>query len=207
MARGHPPRPPLRRYACSGQSGMRRHIPPPSPRLPPGGPAPPLPPARRGSGLRRALAWAVPARLAGSAYRGGPPPAAPPPPLAPRRLAAGSAAAPPGSVPGASPWSLWSPLLAPCGLVAALRVAAGSRVPLGGPPRRVPPGPPGPPPALACPSLGWWPGPALGSAAPRPGLVRGSAALFSAPGPGGGGCGVSAAAAAGAAAIGPLTGR
>lgn len=170
---------------------MRRHIPPPSPRLPPGGPAPPLPPARRGSGLRRALAWAVPARLAGSACRGGPPPGPPPPPLAPRRLAAGSAAAPPGSVPGPSPWSLRSPW--PCSVRpwrAALRWLRAPCVPLGGAPLRVPPGLPGPPPALGRPSLGWWPGPAAGSGPPAGGLWRGSAPLLRPPGPRRGGWGV-----------------
>lgn len=154
MARGHPPRLPLRRYACSGQKAVcGGTFRPPRPGFRPGARLRrrPRPASPRGSAGRPPARF--PARLPGSAYRGGPPPAAPPPPLAPRRLAAGSAAAPPGSVPGASPWSLRLPLLAPCGPLAALRLAAGSRRSRGRSPAAGPPGAAGPAP---CPpsSLG-----------------------------------------------------
>ena len=186
MARGHPSRLPLRRYACSGQKryaaahsaplvlasargpGSAAAPGPPFLGAPPGGPrpgprpgclAPPIGAGRRP--LLRRRPWPPAASL-----------------RAPLRLRPARSRGPRPGRSGRPCWlraARWPPS-------ASLRAPA---VPLGGPPLRVPPGPPGPPPALPRPSVGWWPGPALGSAAPRPGLVRGSAALFSAPGPGG----------------------
>ena len=208
MARGHPPRSPLRRCACSGQSGMRRHIPPPSSWLPPGGPAPPPPPARQSSGLRRAAPGPVPGPVAWLRLSG--------------RAAARCSAAAPGPPPPRCGLRCGSARLGPGGLALVAPVAlAGSVRPAGRPPPRcgLPPFPWAVPrcgsprgrrarplPSLVPRSVGGLgplrapPLPARASCAAPPRFSRPPARAVM-------GCGGSAAAAAGAAAIGPLTGR